>query len=284
MDLDLNFGDYYDVSHVFHSNKATFTTIGIDIFNGDVTLIPWDEKDVRIESQAKVYQSKNQHEAKEKFIRESEFQIVDNILAFTIPSKQIKADLKLYVPRNKYTSTRIKLFNGKIHVNQIESEQLEMKTSNGSIDLSSFRGNILDVESINGSIKLEDVICERVETETIHGSIHVDGTFKKIEAQAVNGSVYCNWQGNHAEMGFFKTIAGSVRLTLPEKVRVDGNLMTKIGSIHFDIDNYAIYQEKREVINHSLHFIANDKMKNSLHVEAETKTGSIWILPSKKEV
>ena len=59
-DLDLNFGQSVDINHIFHQNDAHLNQMDIDMANGSVKVVPWEQKDVRIECSAKVYRVENQ--------------------------------------------------------------------------------------------------------------------------------------------------------------------------------------------------------------------------------
>lgn len=282
VDLDFNFGNFYKVSHIFHNQSSNFSKIDIDVSNGSIYLLPWSENDVRLECEAKVYQVETQGEAREKFLDESEFEIEEDALRFYLPSKRMKTQLTIYVPEKVYQKVSLKLFNGNISAKKLTMGRLRGKTSNGTVKVSDSEGKKWNLETTNGSIKIEKSNCDDFEAETVNGSVHIDGAYKKIDAAAVSGSIHCDWQGLEAHTGFFKTTTGSIRLSLPE-TKVDGKLETKMGSIHCDMDDYKIFDETKDMMRKSLHFEANEHYQNALHMEAETKTGSIWIVPGKKE-
>ncbi|MRH42001.1 DUF4097 family beta strand repeat protein [Aquibacillus halophilus] len=280
VDLDFNFGPHYTVSHIFHNQSASFSDMDIDISNGTLTIFPWNESDVRIECEARVYQSDDQDKARKKFIEEAEFLIVDDHLRFLIPSKNIKADVTIKIPNRIYNKIAIKLFNGSINAENLSVGQFKAKSTNGTVTIDHIDGNEADLETANGSIKVEQSSFETLETETINGSTRIDGQYGKVDSQAVSGSIHCDWHGERAHTGFFKTTTGSVRLRLPNSVRIDGQLETNIGNIHCDIDNYKIVEQKKEMMKRSLHFDAYSHHEKLFHLEAETKTGSVWIIPS----
>ena len=51
-DLDLNFGKYREVSHIFQQADASIHYMDIDIANGHVTVIELDQTDIRVECEA----------------------------------------------------------------------------------------------------------------------------------------------------------------------------------------------------------------------------------------
>lgn len=280
VDLDFNFGSYTSVSHIFHSQDADFSKADIDISNGSVTLLPWDEQDIRIECEVKVYQEEDRNKAREKFLEEAEYRIEDGVLYFNIPSKQMKATIAIKVPSKLYDKITIRLFNGPVHIENMQANQLRTKTTNGAIDIEKVQIAKCFAETANGMIKVSQALVKEIEAETISGSVRLDGEFKHVDAQVVNGSVHCLWNGGLATSGFFKTTTGSVRLTLPQQVKIDGKLETNIGAIHCDLNNQVVFEEKKEMMKRMLQFEANGEYEQLLHLEAETRTGSIWVLPN----
>ncbi|WP_077624814.1 DUF4097 family beta strand repeat-containing protein [Sediminibacillus massiliensis] len=283
VDLDFNFGTHYPVSHIFHHQSAELSKLDIDIANGEVDIIPWNESDIRIECEAKVYQVADREKAREKFLREAEFRIMEGILQFYIPSQQVKTDVKIKIPSQLYQKVSAKLFNGGIRAENLHVTHFRGKTTNGTIDIKESQGDMIEAETVNGSVKIRKGKWDHVDAETINGSVRLQGRFSKTDAQVVNGSIHCDWDdAKTATVGFLKTATGSIRLRLPDSVRIDGQLETKIGGIHCDLHNYRIIEEKKEMINKSMHFEANTEQTGEMHVEAETKTGSIWVLPSQE--
>jgi DUF4097 and DUF4098 domain-containing protein YvlB len=83
-DLDLNFGQSVEVSHIFHHTDVFLKDMDIDVANGSVKIVPWDQKDVRIECEAKVYRVENQDKARQNFLKDVLFTIEGGKLRFHI--------------------------------------------------------------------------------------------------------------------------------------------------------------------------------------------------------
>ncbi|MYL34011.1 DUF4097 family beta strand repeat protein [Pontibacillus yanchengensis] len=277
VDFDLNFGQYFEVSHIFQNQGVSFSKVAMDIANGSIELKPWQEDDVRIECNAKVYQVNNQDEARERFMDQKQYHVDDESLSFSISSKKIKTNVILYIPEKSYKHMSLRLFNGKIQSHGFHIEDLHAKTANGKVEFENMSGSSWDIETSNGSITLKDVRLNEVEVESLNGSITLDGEFEKVDTQGVNGSIKCNWHGHHGHKGFFKTTAGSITVALPREFAVDGELKTSMGSINCNLPNFEIQEEKSEVLKKELRFRSKGEQAKPLHLEAEAKTGSITI-------
>ncbi|MDC3416151.1 DUF4097 family beta strand repeat-containing protein [Aquibacillus salsiterrae] len=279
VDLDLNFGNFYSISHVFQMNDTRFSKMDIDIANGNVQIVPWDEDVVRIACEAKVYQVNNQEEARQKFLEQTDFSIDDGILHFIISTKQVKVDTTIRIPTKFYEKVSLHLFNGSINVEYLKGKQLRTKTTNGSIDLHSIEMKTINAQTVNGKLKGGNLLADTIEAETISGSVYLVGDVKKVDAQVVNGSIHCTWH-RQPEIAFLKATTGSIRLHVPEDSVIDGKLETNIGNLHCNLTNYKIYAEKKDMVKRALHFETEAHQKEQVfHLEAETKTGSIWIIP-----
>lgn len=278
-DLDFNFGTYYHVSHIYQYSDVSLDEVDLDIENGSVTLQVWDEKDVRVECNARVYQVENEQEAKEKMMRDFRVHTNDGRLTLRSQTKKIKLDLQVYVPDNVYTDLHARLFNVTVKFEGLSVDKAKVKTSNGKIHLYQMEGKDWEVESANGSVRLEKIVCDECEVETMNGSIHLDGDFGKVETQTINGMIRCYWNGEKGHTGFFKTTAGSIHLYLPENKAIDGELKTNIGSVQCHLPVAKMIQNNQDVLRKSMRFQTSSNVEQYHHIEAETKTGSIKVQP-----
>ncbi|WP_181347307.1 DUF4097 family beta strand repeat-containing protein [Thalassobacillus sp. CUG 92003] len=284
VDFDLSFGDYVEFTHVSESEDTSFQDMDISISNGKLGIKPWKENAVKAEYKVKVYQTDDEAEGRERFMMDGQFQIENNVLRLISPSKKIKTNVTLYVPEKTYDFVKMKLFNGSVKTEQLDLSHLLIKTSNGSIKTENVSGEKCTLETSNGSIHVLEGQFDTCEADTINGSVKLEGDFGKADASAITGSVTCQYSGKRAHTGFFRTTTGSVNITLPDEVKIDGQLRTSIGSLKCDLDNYKILEDKKEVMNKKLHFEAFEMYERPYHLEAETKTGSVTVSSGAKEV
>ena len=113
-DLDFNFGKFVDITHIFQQNNVYLKDLDIDIANGSVKLVPWDEKNVRIECDAKVYRVDTAEEARDLFLRDVLFSVEGKRMRFICQQKRMKVNATAYIPKEDYENVRIRLFNGPI--------------------------------------------------------------------------------------------------------------------------------------------------------------------------
>lgn len=276
-DLDFNFGQSVEISHIFQHGNVELKDVDIDVANGSVKIIPWDQADVRIECRAKVYRVENQDQARETFLKDAIFSIEGGKLRFATQQKWMKVDTLIYVPQVEYERVRARLFNGPISCDRLNVVDLRAKTANGKISFSGISGKRAEVETANGQIKFLSSMMDEVEAETINGAIKLDGDFVKIELESFNGNVSTNLYGNRGESFSAKATTGHVDLYVPKDVAASGELKTNLGGINVLLDGVQILDEKNEMVQKQLRFQSINQPDKVLKIFADTKTGSINI-------
>lgn len=276
-DLDFNFGHAVDLSHVFQHGDAEIRNIDIDVANGSIHVIPWDQSDVRVECQAKVYRASTQDEARASFLKDTYFNIENGVLKFAAQPRWLKVDAIVYVPKTEYEKVRIRMFNGPIQSENLKAKTVKMKSANGKISASGLQGVKLEVETGNGKINVEKSRVAEVEAETINGAILLNGDFNRVEMQSFNGNVSCKLSGSLCEYIEAKAVTGSIDLSIPEGQAVNGVLKSNIGSFSVELDGIQIIEEKSEVVQKSLTFKPILSGQKQLKITADTKTGSIAV-------
>ncbi|WP_066290525.1 DUF4097 family beta strand repeat-containing protein [Bacillus sp. FJAT-29937] len=281
MDLDFNFGQSVELTHIFQQGDVSFKDVDVDIANGKMEVVPWGQKDVRIECKAKVYRVESQEEARRNFLNDVTFAIEGQKLRFATQQKWMKVDAVIYIPQTEYDKVKIRLFNGSIDSQQLTANTFKAKTANGKISIQNMNGKYTEVETANGQITIQKSHIEQIEVETLNGAIHVDGAYEKIDLHSINGDVFCAVQDGKCDVIDAKTVAGKIELQVPNQLTVNGELKTNFGSLHVNLDGIQIVEDKSDVIQKVLRFQSVNQSEQSLRLNAETKTGAIHINKAK---
>jgi DUF4097 and DUF4098 domain-containing protein YvlB len=276
-DLDFNFGQAIDISHVFQHGDANVQNMDVDIANGSVQFRPWDQNDVRIECNAKIYRAASQEEARVNFIKDVIFNVEMGTLRFATQPKWMKVDAVIFIPKADYENVRVRMFNGPVQCENLKVNKLKIKTANGKVSVAGLTGTKLDAETANGKIKVENSTIHSVDVETLNGAIQLEGDYARVEMQSFNGNIICKLTGISSEEIEAKTVTGSIDLGVPEGNAVFGDLKSNLGSFSVELDGIQIIEEKSEMIQKSLHFKPTVTEKQPLKIDADTKTGSISV-------
>lgn len=275
VDLDLNFGQSYDVKHIFQYKETEFTNLDIHLANGSLNIQPWNESDVRVECQSKVYRVDNQEEAKSAFHNHFECGVEGEKLFIRTDKKTMKTNVTLNIPQKQYEKIRIKLFNGPVRGEHLKVTELNAKTTNGVVSFSSLIADKAGIETANGQIKLADYACGSIEAETINGMIELRGISQSLDLQSFNGNITAKITDPSIKSVYAKTTTGSVEFSIPHGVEVKAELKSNLGSLAADLDEVVMIKEKSDTLQKEMYFKANQGQEHKLTLFTETKTGSI---------
>lgn len=279
-DLDFNFGHSVEISHIFHQGDVYLKDMDLDIANGSLKIVPWDQNDVRIECFAKVYRVDNQEKARENFLKDVLFAIEGQRLRFTTQQKWMKVDAVVYVPQSQYEKVRVRIFNGPVQADKLTIDNFRLRTANGKIDLSEITGKKLEAETANGHIKIRHSQVDDLDAETINGAIKLDGDYQFVESQTFNGNLTTHISGKRCQSITAKATTGGIDIFIPEGLAASGEMKSNLGGFNLLLDGIHIVEEKNEVIQKLLRFEPIQQPESALKVFAETKTGSISVQKS----
>ncbi len=277
LDLDLNFGKKMDISHIFQQTDADFKELIVDVANGNVRIIPWEQQDVRIECQAQVFRGENHDEAKASFLKEVTFAIKEDRLYFSTRQKWIKLETVIYIPKAEYEYGDIRVFNGNIESTNLSVKKYKVKTANGKVIMDGMSSREVETETGYGLIQCIGCEIKSIDAETLHGAIRLNGDFTKAELQTFNGNIQCKTINPDCERIEAKTTTGSIDLSVPEEAAVNGILKSNLGNFNVELEGIQIIDEKSELIQKTLNFKTVKESMHQLQLYADTKTGSIAI-------
>ncbi|MED1203758.1 DUF4097 family beta strand repeat-containing protein [Heyndrickxia acidicola] len=276
-DFDLQLNQSVEFPHVFQQSNAIVNRVDIDVANGHVEVKPWDQQDVRIECQVKVFRTDDREEARSTFIKNSYYAIENEKLRFTTQSKWIKTDTVVYLPRQTYEKASIRTFNGRISADGIHAEDMKVKTANGKIQLSDVESEKMEAETANGKITIINSKASRLAAETMNGSLDVEGKFVSTDLQTFNGNINCTLGEEMMDTIHTKAVTGSISIYLPADISVEGECKSNLGNYKIDLEGYEVLDEKKEIVQKQLRFNRSGHTEVPVHLFADTKTGSIYI-------
>jgi DUF4097 and DUF4098 domain-containing protein YvlB len=276
-DFDFQLGQSVDVSHVFHHADAYLTEMEYDIANGKIEIIPWDQQDVRLECQGKVYRTENYDEGRTTFLKNTIFSIENGKLRFSTQLKLMKVDTRVYVPPAEYERISVRIFNGPFSMKDVAVGKMKVKTANGKIELNKVAGDEFELETANGHILLHDCQAEKVEAETINGKIEFDGDFSNVDLHSFNGNMKGRLHGDDVKVVSMKGVTGNLELELNRSLKLDGELKTYLGKLGADIEGKEVLEEKDDVVHKQMRFVKKGHSVTPAYLFMETKTGSITV-------
>ncbi|WYP25785.1 DUF4097 domain-containing protein [Alkalihalobacillus sp. FSL W8-0930] len=275
-DFDFNFGSHVVVDHTFHHRDETPEVIDVSLENGAITLIPWEESDIRVECQAHVYRVKDSEEARRIFLQETAFAVEDKKLTFHSKVKSLKVKTTIYVPKSSYDRVKLYSFNGEIAASHLEVDTLDVNTLNGALSFEGVKAKKANVETVNGSIQLKDSTIHLVDAKTLNGTVFVGGKIQDADIEAINGTLTYELESlDEAGFAELKTTTGTIHIHVPSTIRLEGKFKTNVGGVSNAMADSEVLEEKKDFANRSLHFVGNPSASPRVKVSAVSNTGSI---------
>ncbi|MBD3108574.1 DUF4097 domain-containing protein [Bacillus sp. AGMB 02131] len=274
-DLDLNLSKSANVNHAFQHTYEPFKEIDIEVANGNVEIAVWEQDDIKVECEAKVYRTDNTDEARKTLLDEVTFSIKDNKLYYIVGQKWMRVNSKLYLPKNHLDKLKVRLFNGNILGNTLDVDQLKIKTANGKITLNDLTSLKVDLETANGNIELNELNAIKVECDTINGAIKSNGSFQEADFETFNGLISVENCGENVKLLKAKSASGAILITVPQNIHASGEAKSYLGGLKVNLQGMKIVEEKNEVVQKAIKF--TNELDSQTSIYAESKTASVSI-------
>jgi DUF4097 and DUF4098 domain-containing protein YvlB len=282
VDFDLNFGPSEPVHYVFQDSHVMFQEMDIEVYNGSVTIVPWDRKDVQVECDALVYKVAEGSSAKTKFRNETFYDCDATKMRFYSRNKHQKVNAVISIPKESYEDIKVTTFNGPVKISHCHAKNLALKTTVGAIAANHCSGETIKASAANGSLTLQDCHFKDVEAETMNGPIRLTVDAAQVRSETINGSIYCRFASAVEGYASFKTVTGKIETEFPEALEMEAVLKTIVGGFVCDLDKVEVKEEKKEVTRKFLSFTTNKGSNWPIFkLEAEAKTGSVAVLKAK---
>lgn len=274
---DFDLGQAERVSNVFQHADTEISIIEIDVANGNVKLKPWDQKDVRVECEAKMYRIDQKEEARNVFLDKTNFSVENGKLHFSTKAKWMRVNSVIYIPKAVYDHASVRIFNGSLQGDNLHAKELKVKTVSGDVSCEHLNGDYVEIETANGNITLDHSTVKQIAAETLNGNIMVNGTFKSADLQSFNGNITCNLLEGETEVLRTKAVTGNIKFKLPATLAINGELKTNLGSFKTKLEGIDVIEEKSEMVQKQFRFKREGEAGASMYLTAETKTGSIIV-------
>ena len=213
MPFGINIGGFENLTGPFTTQgNETISTSGLNTIRvnwvaGDVTIIPHDGNDVKIEEFA---QRELRDNEQMRVTIDGASLSIDFRGKGTFRGNMPRKNLEVLVPRTlsenltnltvNSTSGNIKVDDFKadtvkiisvsagIRVSGINANNVELNTTSGAITASAIRAGKLGTSSVSGAVNLSDTVATAVDCSTTSGATYLSGEFEKVDVSSVSGS------------------------------------------------------------------------------------------------
>lgn len=276
-DLEFPFGEkvQFDKTYSFDANEVK--GIEIDIPNGKVDLVKSDGEQLLVETQVKTSlidhdEEKTRAQFEEKFVH-----LTNEKVTISVSPKMSQVSLRLLIPEKLYDLVLIRLLNGGVTIQDLESKLIKVKTYNGAVKVDNASFQHANIETGNGAIELRHVKGEDLEVETVNGRIYIDGELQEVEAESVNGAVVITTNAKDARKVKAQTVAGAVELYVPKTLSIDGQVATNFGKADVGLPDVETRMEEDQFFLKTYRFDKIIDNADILKLNGESRTGTIIV-------
>ncbi|MGX7013282.1 daptomycin-sensing surface protein LiaX [Vagococcus silagei] len=258
---------------VYPVNAATI--IDMKLANGEVDIQTWDSEDVKIVADVKLYGKMNSASGLEAFLERSQIDVDDEKILVHIPNKRVRAELKIYLPDRVYDHLAIKMLNGDIDLDNIDTKDVYLKTTNGDMKISNFTATMLEIDGVNSEVAIKDSTINDLLGELVNGDVTVRGNVVNSKINLINGDIRVT-----AKVSVFRRVEasivnGSIKIAMPKELGIEAQCKTNFGNIKNRFSDMETIREKKDRTNQKLEIrrIKEDMLQLKLNVA----TGNIYL-------
>ena len=247
------------------NKKADF--IHIQTANGKVECLGWNREDFRLILVKKI-RAGSEEEARAK--AESRVTVSHTDSGLIVDGKSLNGinsgmSVELWLPKNRVYDFTLDTGNGRIALEDVNAESIEVRTSNGRVSMVGVEGKVAHLRSSNGSIR-----C--------------DGGIPLLTAYTSNGSISVASTDSDSNTFELTTTNGTIRVRVPDcdDLAHDFDLSTSFGKVKVDLPGaVGGYQAtaKNRLVDTSTGF---DTYSRKLRLAAVTSNGNIVVNPDEE--
>ena len=250
--------------------------INVKVANGSVNFRIWDQPEIKVTAQIKLYGKMAEETAIDAFEARSQISVTEDDLVFQVPNKRIQADLIFYLPANNYQQTNVKVLNGDIELDGFTGRDIYVKTTNGQLTLMSTNAAMVEAENVNGGITMTQGRYDDILATTVNGNIVLKAQILNASVSTVNGDVKATLTENSLQHLKAKSVNGNVKLGLPATLGLTAESRTRFGAIKNRLTNTQTVDQRQSTGSQMLQ-LTRFEAPEVAQLTLSTTTGNILL-------
>lgn len=261
--------------HEWLFEQTTASILDLKNAHGDIEFKPSMNENIKVSANIKIYGKTEEATPLEAFEARSVIRMDEDNFTFHIPSKNIKADLVIYLPQRNYDYIRLNAFSGDVVFNELLARDLYVKVTSGDILFNQLEASMLEVKSTNGDIHLKEVQLRDLLLSATNGDIRVIGDIQSLDTSTVNGDVLLTLSGDELIQVTARSVQGDVKVSLPEKLSLEIEAKTTLGKIVSRLQETEQSQTNKG--RNQLHMFSRMGNADLCRIKLQTTSGNILL-------
>lgn len=234
----------FDHEWLFESTSASI--LDFKNANGDIEFKPSINDNIKVTAEIKIFGKTDEATPFEAFEARSFIKIDEDHFTFHVPSKNIQADLIVYLPQRNYDYVRLNSFNGDIKFNELLARDIYVKVTTGDIIFNQLEASMLEIKATNSDVNLDKTKLRDLLLSTVNGSVRVLGEIQSLDTRTINGDILLTLGGDDLIQVAASSVKGDLKLSLPAELSLEIEAKTTTGKIESRLHEGDELQNKKE--------------------------------------
>lgn len=260
--------------HDFVFENCGATILDVKNANGDVTLNRWEQPDIKVAANIKLYGKMDEADKLTAFTDRSRIDVNDDHFIFQVPNKRIQANLDIYLPARVYDHINLNLLNGSINIGALQAKDVYLKTTNGKISITDLQATMVEAEDVNGAIDVLNAELRELLLSTVNGNATVVGQLQAGKLSTVHGNVKATLNNDDLHRLEASSVNGNVKIAVPASLNFFGTAKTSFGQVNTRSFGLQI-DDQRSTTGANMSFSRGDHPETKLQLSSTS--GSIYL-------
>lgn len=268
------------ITHQFEASydfEMPLSMVDIQIANGKVTLIGWDQPTSKMTVTGKLYGDFEEEDAKAAFEKRVDLNFVEGALTLNMISRFIQSDIVLQVPNERLDYLKLRTISGPVNVTKVDTNDVYIQTVDGEIRLTDFTASMIEVDTKNGQVVLDNVTALDLVAKSLNGHQRLKGHVENILMNTLKGDIVVTMFETPLVRAQVDTKNGNIKLNMPTATAVDGVAQTMQGEIMFRSEHLKSQTQANDQWNKEKVFYHEVVGEKPYRVNLKTMHGNIQV-------
>jgi len=261
---------YHDINEEKVFSLDNIDLISIETTSYEVTIIPYDENELKVKLSANIQTNNNFNESQLKINKD---QNKINIETYKVPNNFFfnmnNGKLDIYIPKTYNKSLDVSTISGDGYVKNLNLSSLSFNSTSGSLTLKDMEMNNFIFQSASADLDATNIILKDNNNKfnSISGELNLDNVRGNLSFNTTSGNINCNKLLGDINGG---TISGDIDIKASKDVGIKVDLKTVSGDIDVFPSIKVLEKSKKK-----LQGTIGDDVKHNLNIS--TTSGNISI-------